>query len=96
MEEAIIVSAEDYAAIVGMARNPPPQTEPMRRAAERHAARALATRIPLISGDEMDALSRHQRVHTWHRGERKRIKRGYWRRFRAAVRLAMGRADDGR
>lgn len=54
---------------------------------------AYAVRVPLISGDECDALTKAKRVHIWRAGDRARVKRGYWKRFRGAVRAAL-RADD--
>ena len=41
------------------------------------------SRIPLISGDEFDALTKGGRArHIFKAGDRKRIKRGFRRRFR--------------
>ncbi|MBP0492137.1 hypothetical protein [Roseomonas indoligenes] len=43
------------------------------------------TRIPTISGDERDAFTRvSRRLLYWRPGELRRIKRGYWKRFRKA------------
>lgn len=41
--------------------------------------------VPFISGDETDALTDAKRVHSYQPGERKRIKRGYWRRARKVL-----------
>jgi hypothetical protein len=40
------------------------------------------TIIPMISGDEADALTRAKRFYKWHAGVRQRIKRGYNKRVR--------------
>ena len=39
-------------------------------------------RIPLKSADEYDAFSKWRNVHRWGRGQLKKIKRGYHKRFR--------------
>ena len=39
-------------------------------------------RIPLRSGDEMDAFSTYRKYHRWGRGALKKIKRGYNKRMR--------------
>lgn len=53
------------------------------------------TRVPLISGDEYDALSKRSRaLLSWRPGERRRIKRGYWRRLRVAVKRALGEVAE--
>jgi len=44
-----------------------------------------AHRIPMIDGDEMDALTRWHKYLHWEPGERKRIKRQYNRRQRRAL-----------
>jgi hypothetical protein len=54
----------------------------------------LCRRIPLRSGDEYDALTRWRRYLDFRPGERKRVKHGYWRRFRRKVRLGLRTADD--
>lgn len=47
-------------------------------------------RIPFISGDEWDALSRRSKgLLSWRRGERRKIKRGYRRRERRLGRKAL-------
>ena len=46
-------------------------------------------RIPLISGDEQDALARSRHCHSWRRGEVKAIKRRVNRRERRAARKAI-------
>jgi hypothetical protein len=46
-------------------------------------------RIPLISGDEYEALTSAKADHRWRPGQRKRIKRGYSRRFRRAAASAL-------
>lgn len=43
--------------------------------------------IPMRGGDEYDALTRWKRYLHWRSGERKRIKRGYNRRQRRALRI---------
>ena len=48
-----------------------------------------ARRIPMTSGDEIDALGRNKRWHFWRAGDRSKIKRGYWRRFRTTIRVAL-------
>jgi plasmid stabilization system protein ParE len=39
-------------------------------------------RIPFISGDEQDALTKAKKYLTWRPGERKKLKRAYNKRFR--------------
>lgn len=56
---------------------------------------AYASRVPFISGDEQDALTKTKRIHVWRAGERTRVKRGYWKRFRGAVRAALKGTTDG-
>jgi hypothetical protein len=56
--------------------------------------REPAKRIPMINGDEYDALTAAKRYYHWRPGDRKRIKRGYQRRFRQSVRVAMRDADQ--
>jgi hypothetical protein len=48
----------------------------------------------MINGDEYDALTAAKRYYHWRPGDRKRIKRGYQRRFRQSVRVAMRDADQ--
>ena len=49
----------------------------------------IFTRIPFRGGDEWDGLSRRaKRILRWRAGERRRIKAGYWRRFRRKSRRA--------
>lgn len=52
-------------------------------------------RIPLKSGDEMDALSRCHTYFHWAAGVRKRIKRGYRKRVRRQWRETLGKGKDG-
>jgi hypothetical protein len=40
------------------------------------------TIVPMISGDEQDALTRAKRFHKWRAGVRRHIKRRYNRRVR--------------
>lgn len=48
----------------------------------------MIMRIKLISGDEQDALSkRAKKYYSWRPGERKKIKRGYNKRFRKSFRF---------
>ncbi|MFC0408285.1 hypothetical protein [Roseomonas elaeocarpi] len=47
-----------------------------------HAAAMATKRIPLRGGDEYDALTKAKRVHIWRAGDRAKIKRRYWKRFR--------------
>lgn len=49
----------------------------------------MAKRIPMIDGDEMDALTRWKKYLIWRAGERKRIKTKYNRRERRQMRLAL-------
>ena len=42
----------------------------------------MARRIPLKTGDEFDAITRHRHRHYWRAGERARIKRAYRKRER--------------
>ena len=53
---------------------------------------AAASRIPMISGDEVDALSAKNH-YIWRAGMRSRIKRNYRRRFRSIVRVALRKED---
>ena len=52
-------------------------------------------RIPMISGDEQDALTGSKRYYGWRPGQRKQIKRGYQRRMRKMVREAIRGAESG-
>jgi len=45
--------------------------------------------IPMVGGDEYDALTRWRRYLNWKPGERKRIKRRYNKRVRRHVRLDL-------
>lgn len=42
----------------------------------------MTTRIPLISGDEQDALTQARHWYNWRPGIRKAIKKAYNKRFR--------------
>lgn len=52
-----------------------------------------ARRLPLTSGDEQDVFTGWRRWLCWTRraGAVKRVKRGYWRRFRRTVKAAIRR-----
>jgi hypothetical protein len=54
----------------------------------------LWRRIPLTSGDEHDAFTGWRRYLSPRAGQRKRAKRGYWRRFRHKVHLSLRMTDD--
>ena len=49
----------------------------------------MLARVPMVSGDDRDALTVAKGVHRWHAGERHRIKRGYCRQARVAARCAL-------
>lgn len=49
----------------------------------------MGKRIPMVDGDEVDALSRGHHGFKWRSGERKRIKRKYNRRERQQARLTL-------
>jgi len=40
------------------------------------------SKIPLKSGDEYDALTKARKYYNWSKGQIKKIKRGYNKRFR--------------
>jgi len=42
----------------------------------------LMSKIPLKSGDEYDALTKARKYYNWSKGQIKKIKRGYNKRFR--------------
>ena len=42
----------------------------------------LMSKIPLKSGDEYDALTKARKYYNWSKGQLKKIKRGYNKRFR--------------
>jgi chloramphenicol 3-O-phosphotransferase len=46
----------------------------------------MGRRIPMISGDEWDALTRWRQYRRWPAGVRAKVKRGYRRRERRAGR----------
>jgi hypothetical protein len=45
------------------------------------------TLTPMISGDEFDAMTRTRKLFNWRAGVRSKIKRGYRRRLRRALRV---------
>ena len=51
-------------------------------------------RIPMISGDEYDALTKWHHVLKWHAGERKRIKRSYRRWERRAAKRLLSKLEN--
>jgi len=54
----------------------------------------MTRRIPLISGDEHEALTAAKKHYSWRAGQRKAVKRGYWQRFRQVVRRALRRETE--
>jgi len=53
----------------------------------------MPKRIPMISGDEVDALTRWRKYLKWRAGERKRVKQKYNRRERKSVKLKLRKSD---
>jgi|GEM_PF-6083279 len=47
----------------------------------------------MISGDEVDALTRWRKYLKWRAGERKRVKQKYNRRERKSVKLKLRKSD---
>ena len=47
----------------------------------------------MISGDEVDALTRWRKYLKWRSGERKRVKQKYNRRERKSVKLKLRKSD---
>jgi hypothetical protein len=54
----------------------------------------MTGRIPLRGGDEYDALTSWRKYVFWQRGELKRIKRGYNKRFRRLGKRLPESLDD--
>ena len=52
----------------------------------------MAKRIPMIDGDEMDAMTPARKIQKWRAGERRRIKTKYRRRERRKAHAEMRRA----
>ena len=44
----------------------------------------LMSKIPMKGGDEYDALTKARKYYNWSKGQLKKIKRGYNKRFRKA------------
>lgn len=51
-------------------------------------------RIPLINGDEYDALTRAKQYYHWKAGDRRKIKRAYRRRERQKAKRALQFPDS--
>jgi hypothetical protein len=54
----------------------------------------LIKRIKTRGGDEYDALSPTRKYHIWGKGQLRRIKRGYNKRLRKALKLKFRGDDD--
>ena len=51
-------------------------------------------RIPLKSGDELDAFSKYRKYHRWGRGAIKKIKKAYNKRFRKHNQRCIPHSDS--
>lgn len=54
----------------------------------------MQTKIPLKGGDEQDAFTGWRRLLRWRPGERKKIKQGYNKRLRKALKAKDDRVPE--